>query len=1153
MKKLMITMVALASGLAAWTANAAGDGSQGSSWVASDKTADTWNGDSLWKSDTEGLLDNTEKVSFVYDETDTSKNCLTLSTGTDIVKRAINAGELYTVSQGQYYFDVNMDLLGQALDTVPTLSDDDKFALFLLDCDEFKDSMSSNQWVNVKGTNLCAIALDPKTNNKILLVYNQNSASSLFGGGDSRVTIQAYADVTGNADAPVPGFVVYLNGNSASETSPLGIEYVVPYDKDNSAPAWANLKSVGEYSYLVGKIASSLNQKRLKIAMSLVGGTNGQKMKGLSFAGNAEISSVAMQVDAPIKIEEDSKTVTVKCEHVTVAVETDGFTYEDGKLSGTAGQTCTFSVTPEEGYPVIKVIGDVTLAEDGKYTYTYVEGDEISFTACALGATVTIGDVATQYASLEEALAAITEAGAPSAKIVLAADATIGNIEFENPTEIVLDLMGKTITGTNTSGIDAIIAPNGNFTLTDSSESKTGRIVVDENATIGDGFDSVAAISLMNEGNVLIEAGIIDGAVLVSSDYPSTFSISGGKFLASANTAEQEGEGEGTDEEVTEADANTETDTPTDTTETTAEPTFALADYVVEGKKAELNEAKDYWVIVDDSTPVAKTWADYLGEADTEDGAYKIDDATDFAQFAQGVADGLATKDVTFKLTGNIDLSSSTREDGSTTIGIGVQNAKDMVNQITNEDKSKSDNPDYTNIFVKAAFQGTFDGQNYTISGVILPRTDYAGLFMSAYGATIKNLKVSLGNATGFATGTENCGGGVIAGVTVNTTIENCETVVAGEFNTFSSNKGMGGIVGYAAGGTTLKNCVNNLNITSTGNEKAGGLIACAQDGSYSGFKGRVIESCTNNGNVYCGVAGKEWTAGFVSYAWSAVTIKGTCAQNGTVTGNGGKQYSIIASSAEGLVTVDANAVITTTLTSLAPSKQVVDGLNFATIATTDSGSTATFKFNAAAVAGANLKVMMGGQTITLANVGDSITLDTTLASATVTTTAENAEVTQDGNVYTVASTAVEDWPEDPANDTEIQGKTAAQAFELDETDPLAEADAVKLATWAKANSVAFADRKTAFVGEANVATVKAYLLNVAPADEATEEAAFKITSITIATDGTANVTAPSVNTAGKAFNGKVEIRGCATLTGEYNLEATNENARFFKAFILVK
>ena len=159
-------MVALASGLAAWTANAAGDGSQGSSWAASDKTADTWNGDSLWKSDTEGLLGNTEKVSFVYDETDTSKNCLTLSTGTDVVLRSITAAGSYPVTD-QYFFDVRADLLGQALDTLPTLGTDDKFALFLVDMSELGDGMPDA----LKGTNLCALAKAPDGQSDILLVY----------------------------------------------------------------------------------------------------------------------------------------------------------------------------------------------------------------------------------------------------------------------------------------------------------------------------------------------------------------------------------------------------------------------------------------------------------------------------------------------------------------------------------------------------------------------------------------------------------------------------------------------------------------------------------------------------------------------------------------------------------------------------------------------------------------------------------------------------------------------------------------------------------------------------------------------------------------------------------------------------------------------
>jgi hypothetical protein len=364
-------------------------------------------------------------------------------------------------------------------------------------------------------------------------------------------------------------------------------------------------------------------------------------------------------------------------------------------------------------------------------------------------------------------------------------------------------------------------------------------------------------------------------------------------------------------------------------------------------------------------------WADYLGAADGN-GAYLIDSAAEFASFAKQ-SQTLGTKDLTFKLTQDIALA--VPADGSeSTPGVGIPNAKDMVN---NSDGAKVED------FQAGAFQGTFDGQNFTISGVVLPRTDYAGLFQSAYNATIKNLKVSLGNATGFATGTGNCGGGVIAGVTVNTIIENCQTVIAGEFNTFSSNKGMGGIVGYAAGGTTLSNCVNNLNITTTGNEKVGGLIACAQDGSASGFTGRVIDGCTNNGNVTCGAANKVWTAGFVSYASSAVTFKGTCAQNGTVTGAGdtSAQYSIIASSAANLVTVEKGAVITTKQTNIASSKKAVDGLNFAVV----KDDVATFLSDAGALAsGSTVKVLAGGQTLTLDSLGATVTLDQSVTNATV-------------------------------------------------------------------------------------------------------------------------------------------------------------------------
>ena len=1144
MKKLMITMVALASGLAAWTANAAGDGSQGSSWVASDKTAGTWNGDSLWKSDTEGLLDNTEKVSFVYDETDTSKNCLKLSTGTDIVKRAINADESHTVSQGQYYFDVNMDLLGQALDTVPTLSDDDKFALFLLDCDEFKDSMSSNQWVNVKGTNLCAIALDPKTNNKILLVYNQNSASSLFGGGDSRVTIQAYADVTGNADAPVPGFVVYLNGNSASETSPLGIEYVVPYDKDNSAPAWANLKSVGEYSYLVGKIASSLNQKRLKIAMSLVGGTNGQKMKGLSFAGNAEISSVAMQVDAPIKIEEDSKTVTVNCEHVTVAVETGGFTYDsaEGTLSGEAGQTCTFSVTPEEGYPVIKVIGDVTLNEDGKYTYTYVEGDEISFMAYAIGATATIdGGDAINYASLADLLASDAFANAEeSAGIKLNADATIDCLAAEGKA-VTLDLNGKTITGKGSEDYKAVIYSTGaGLTIKDSSEDKTGKVVVAEDAVEG-----CAAVAIVeNEYDVSIEAGIFDGKIALTllEENQGAISISGGSFLASANTAEQEGEGEGTDEEVTEADANTETDTPTDTTETTAEPTFALADYVVEGKKAELNEAKDYWVIVDDSTPVVKTWADYLGEA--VDGAYQIDTEDElFALQANGKT--LGTTNITFKLMADITLTKEWT-------GIGLEKG-DVY-----------------------SFDGTFDGNGKTISNVVFAdlangvtdssANNYRGFFgkVSSTGV-IKNLTVS---GTGFGTTTsDEYGCAMIVGVLDGGTIENCTaegTITSGTHNVggicIKLNTGtikgctnkvnvtgnytkVGGVCVFSNGGGTIEDCVNEGSVTAVGDDATnvnagrdgvGGIIGYAQNGTLT------IKNCTNKGVISKGEGACACNAvgQIIGYYLSGtLVLEGT---NKVLPG-----YSTIG------VTANGNDKVSPAEYATADAYlQNVSGLNYAALPAVDD--LVTLVKDDALAADTTYKVMAHGRTYTLAATESKVTFDESLNTVTVALAESLAndyeiakavvgEASAKVTTYSVAAKAVEptDWPENPST---VQGQTAAAAFGI--TGDLANADAAALATWAKAKSVSFDGRVDALSSDT---ALKAFLLNVAVDVAAVEEAeaAFKIPSITVGTDGTVTVASPT-----GTFNGTVTIKGCATLNGTYNLEADDDAARFFKAFL---
>ena len=232
--------------------------------------------------------------------------------------------------------------------------------------------------------------------------------------------------------------------------------------------------------------------------------------------------------------------------------------------------------------------------------------------------------------------------------------------------------------------------------------------------------------------------------------------------------------------------------------------------------------------------------------------------------------------------------------------------------------------------------------------------------------------------------------------------------------------------------------------------------------------------------------------------------------------------------------TVAGTFTVRDDIRSVGSNDHAADGLNFATVA----GGVATLVSDSAAVNGAALKVMAAGQTVTLGAIGESITLDTTLATVTVTTTAENAEVKQEGNVYTVvAKSAAEDWPENPST---MAGQTAGAAYGLE--GELADAEADKLATWAKANGVAYA-------GAAVTIKVEAYLLNVANTDDAIAEgkANFKIPAITVDANGTVTVTPPS------GYNGVITIKGSVTVNGTYDLDKADTTARFFKAFLSVK
>ena len=121
-----------------------------------------------------------------------------------------------------------------------------------------------------------------------------------------------------------------------------------------------------------------------------------------------------------------------------------------------------------------------------------------------------------------------------------------------------------------------------------------------------------------------------------------------------------------------------------------------------------------------------------------------------------------------------------------------------------------------------------------------------------------------------------------------------------------------------------------------------------------------------------------------------------------------------------------------------------------------------------------------------------------------------------------------------------MAGQTAGAAYGLE--GELADAEADKLAIWAKANGVAYA-------GAAVTIKVEAYLLNVANTDEAIAKGKtnFKIPAITVDANGTVTVTPPS------GYNGVITIKGSVTVNGTYNLDKADTTARFFKAFLSVK
>ena len=292
--------------------------------------------------------------------------------------------------------------------------------------------------------------------------------------------------------------------------------------------------------------------------------------------------------------------------------------------------------------------------------------------------------------------------------------------------------------------------------------------------------------------------------------------------------------------------------------------------------------------------------------------------------------------------------------------GIGIQNGKDIVA------KAEFDN---------GAFTGTYDGGNYTISNFqMVDGLDYCGLFNSVKDATIKNLKVSYKDGTfakDMVAANEACGA-TFVGVAKTSTLQNL-TSLAG---TVSCTKGFGGIVGYLMAGSTVDSCTNNVNLTSTKTNKAGGIAMITQGGTGSA----IIRNCQNNGTTTGNASQKGGIVGYVGVATTIENCEDTAGSNPSFLHH-----------QTGTLTLSGVNKAPAGVKSYTKNSTNIDGLLFATV----DGNVATFVHNADLALGNTYKAMGPGAAYKFTQVG-SITFDQSLVAPSV-TCAAGLKVTSSG------------------------------------------------------------------------------------------------------------------------------------------------------------
>ena len=168
------------------------------------------------------------------------------------------------------------------------------------------------------------------------------------------------------------------------------------------------------------------------------------------------------------------------------------------------------------------------------------------------------------------------------------------------------------------------------------------------------------------------------------------------------------------------------------------------------------------------------------------------------------------------------------------------------------------------------SFSGTFDGNGKTIRGLEISGAESGyscGLFSSVANGTVKNLRLE---EISIQLSENHISGGIAANL-ASGTIENC--YVSGMVSV-SGGLRIGGITGYASGGT-VRNCVSTVNVS--GQSYIGGI---------AGALNTSVENCYATGNITAIASGSNRAGGIAGNMGSSASIHNCAALNSTIIGS---------------------------------------------------------------------------------------------------------------------------------------------------------------------------------------------------------------------------------------------------------------------------